>query len=173
MVDFQEGGLRSSVYRLLANLSHIVLLEDMPKFKTSLVDDKEWKCELTLPGVAQTAIGWGDNEADAISGCAERMLEMLAKFYDKNQFDPNDRESIFQDNIEYWFGNIKYDKQYRYYVSHCDVLVREKDEDIRKFLLGTAVKDWGKDFDEEDELVDMSSIVSLKLLMRQRIKNLS
>ena len=173
MVDFQEGGLRKSVYKLLAKLNELVLYEDMPKFKTSYVDNKVWKCELKVPGVHQTAVGWGDTEAESISGCAEFMLEVLKRDHSKNQYDPKDEESIFRDDIEYWFGNLKYDCRYMYYCSHCDVLVREKDEDIRKFLIGTAIKDWGKEFDDESEIVDMCSIVSIRLLMREEKKNLS
>ena len=172
MIDFQNGGLESEVYTLISKMCEITESDDFPKFLTTQEESGRWKCPLEIPGVKNTALGYGETEAKSINACAYKMLLILEKYHQNNEYDPDIEESLFKDRIEVYFGDIKYSKEYNYYIYSCGLDFDDQYGYQIKDLLMRYVED-NLDRVKADggEVVKMSDLVDLRFLVRRRKKN--
>lgn len=170
MIDFQNGGLESQVFELISKMCDFLKSDDFPHFVTSQTEDGKWKCELNIPGVKQVAVAYYESEVGSINKCASKMLYILKKYHNKNQYYPEYEDSVFLDNIEEYFGDVEFDKQYTYYPYFCDILVEPRSE-LGSMLHQYAYEKLMKIEDDGGEVETMSDIVSLAFLIKNKKSN--
>ena len=172
MIDFQNGGLESQVYELIAKMCDLTMSDDFPKFQTKQLRDGLWECSLNILGVKNTAFGRGETEVKSINNCAHSMLQILKSKHKNDEYDPDIEESVFREHIEQYFGNIKYNPEYNYYVNISDILLCEgRDDYIRNILMKYAVENLRPCIEQGHEVDMMCDIVTLKFLIRRRKNN--
>lgn len=169
MIDFQNGGLESQVFEVIAKLCNLNGSDEFPHFQTTQYKDGKWKCEIKVPGIEFPTSGFGRTEVESINKCAAVLLYYLKKNHDKDQFDPEYEDSIFRGNIEQFFNKDKYDPRYRYHLCETDLLVDQAT--IKKLLLNHGEISL-KHIVENGEEIDLTSdIVTIRLLLKERKKN--
>ena len=169
MIDFQNGGLESQVFEVIAKLCYLNGSDEFPHFKTTQYKDGKWKCEINVPGIKFPTTGFGKMEVDAINRCAAVLLHHLKTYHSKDQFDPDCEDSIFRGNIEQFFNKDKYDPEYRYHLCETDLIIDSK------FVNELLLKNGGltlRHIAQEGEEIDLTSdIVTIRLLLKERKKN--
>ena len=164
MIDFQNDGLEHQVYELISRMCDLTCSDEFPKFETKELP-KKWECRLKIPGVVTSGVGYGNNEVEAINNCALNMLMILNTNHDKNQFDPNVPDSVFRNNIEQFFGDVDYDKRYRYYLCETDIRIDYQTE----MELDRFAKDVVDKINSNSAYVDMmSDIVTIRYLVKTK-----
>ena len=171
MIDFQNDGLEYQVYALIAKMCELGCSDEFPKFITNKLDNGKWECTLSIPGVKKEAIGIGSSEVDAINKCALKMRFILSTEYDKDQYDPDIDDSLFQGNIEQFFGDVDYNHAYRYHLCETDIRIREYDEYAKKLLKSYLRNTIEHIKRNGEEITDMSDIVTVRLLVRKKKQN--
>lgn len=168
MIDFQSSGLSHQVYKLITRMCDLACSDEFPNFVTKQLDDDKWKCELTIPGVSKVAYGYDETEVGSINKCANLMIYYLDKNHDKNQYDPNYEDSIFLGNIEQFFGDVEYDKEYKYHLCESDILIDNDDEHIKGLLKNYAAPIIRKLNRDDEEIDQMSQIVTIRFLVKKK-----
>lgn len=172
MVDFQNDGLESQVYELIAKMCDLMKSDEFPKFQTKQLPDGFWECTLSIPGVKNTAFGTGKTEVHAINRCSRSMLTILKSKHKNDEYDPDIKESVFREQIEERFGNVEYNPEYFYYPFFCGMLLEDKYDGYLKRSLMNHVKPTLERIEEEGgEVVKMCDIVDLVFLVRRKKKN--
>lgn len=168
MIDFQNGGLEHQVYELISKMCNLCYSDDFPHFLTKQLENDKWECTLSIQGVKTVAFGKGRSEVEAINKCASCMIGILKSNHDKNQLDPEFDDSVFKNNIEQFFGDIDYDKEYIYRLCETDILL-DLNTSVTKEILNksaknllTRLKDEGEDVDQISEIVTMRFLVKKK-----------
>ncbi len=172
MIDFQDSGLESQVYVLIAKMCDLTMSDDFPKFQTKKLPKKGlWECTLAIPGVEKTAFGRGKTEVESINLCAIAMLKLLKNNYKNNEYNPCDEKSVFCGDIEQFFGDVDYDSGYNYYLHRTDILLTKgRDDNLRRALMKKAIKNSIPYLEKNSEVDMMCDIVTLRFLIRNRKK---
>lgn len=168
MIDFQNGGLESQVYELIAKMCDLGCSDEFPKFITNQMEKRKWECKLTIPGVKTTSTACGATEVESINQCALKMLFILKRDHDKDQLDPDEETSIFEGNIAQFFGDIDYDKGYRYRLCETDILLNPHAITTFKLLEGYASDTVDRLHKQGEEIDKMSEIVTIRFLVKQK-----
>ena len=169
MVDFQNGGLDIQVYELILKMCDLCCSEEFPRFKTEEIKNG-WKCILSIPGVKEDSVAYGSTEAQAINRCASGMLFILKKYHENDEHYTEFEDSVFKDRIEEYFGSRKYDFAYRYRLSICDILLDSDDTNTKTILQKYASSSLDSIKESGSEIEDMSEIVTLRFLVKQKKK---
>lgn len=169
MIDFQNGGLEHQVFELISKMCDLSCSDEFPHFVTNEQESGMWECKLSIPGVKATAIAHGKTEVEAINQCALCMRFILKKDHNKDQLDPDVEDSIFAGNIEQFFGDINYDRQYRYHLCETDLLL---DSTLSTKLFNNYGNDTLRRINEDGEEIDqVSEIITIRLLVKEKKKN--
>ena len=171
MIDFQNSGLESQVYELIAKMCQLLHSNDFPKFETKQIEPNRWQCTLSIPGVKKRITGEGKTEVKAINTCAIGAVSFLKEEHEKEQYDPSIRRSIFGPNVMEYFGDYEFDKEYVYRLIDTDVLVDPNDELCNGLLRKYAIPDIRELIDDDEIIEAMSEIVSVRFLIKERKKN--
>lgn len=134
MIDFQNGGLESQVYKLILKMCDLTMSDEFPHFKTKRIKDDMWECSLEIPGVDVIANAKQKTEVAAINRCASNMLHILSCLDENGLYDPKKEESVFKDRIEERFGDISYDPKYFYYLCTEEIPINQQNKDIKKIV---------------------------------------
>lgn len=170
MIDFQNGGLEHQVYELIVKMCDLGCSDEFPKFTTKQLENRKWECILTIPGVKTTSSACGSTEVESINQCALKMLFILKRDHDKDQLDPDIKENIFRGNIEQFFGNINYDSAFRYRLCETDILINPHAITTFKLLENYAADTIKRLHEQGEEIDQMSQIVSIRFLVKQKKK---
>lgn len=173
MIDFQNGGLESQVYELIAKMCDLGCSDEFPKFITNQMEKRKWECKLTIPGVKTTSTACGATEVESINQCALKMLFILKRDHDKDQLDPDEETSIFEGNIAQFFGDVDYDNRYRYRLCETDILLNPHAVTTFKLLEGYASDTVDMLRKQGEEIDRMSEIVTIRFLVKQKKGDLS
>lgn len=172
MIDFQNGGLESRVYELIAKMCDLNESDEFQKFETTQDENGTWHCKLAIPGVKHIAGGMGKTEVESINNCAHVMLRVLEHHHKHGEYDPDIEESLFRDRIEEYFGDVEYDPGYYYYPFFCGIdLDGQNGYQLKSLLKQYAEFETAPIKKENGEIVRMSDFVELKFLVRKRKKN--
>ena len=170
MIDFQDSGLEHQVYELIAEMCNLTCSDSFPRFETKLLENDIWECKLAIPGVKRVAVAKGLSEVDSINACATNMLGILRTEHDKNQYDPEIEENIFEQNIQQFFS-VKYDNRYRYHLCQADILLDQNDNFAYRLLKSYASKTVDGIMEEGGEIDSMSDIVTIRFLVKEQKKD--
>lgn len=171
MIDFQDDGLESQVYELIAKIRELKKTSDFPKFETKQLENGTWKCTLSIPGVKNRVSSEAGTEIQAINVCAMGMKLILERDYDKEQLDPTIKNSIFEPKIAECFGEYEYNKEYLYRMIETDFLIDSDDELTQRLLRKYGMDEIKKYMTDDEEVENMSDLVMLRFLIRERKKN--
>ena len=167
VIDFQDGGLKSQVFKLIVKMCELACTDDFPYFQTSSLENGRWECKLSIPGVKMTSVGYGETEVESVNDCALKMLTYLKMNHEHDDYDPDIEESIFRGNIEQFFGDIDYDYRYTYHLYETDILLDGHSyvtDSLKRMIANKIEKDG-------DEIEAMSNIVTLRFLIKTEKKN--
>ena len=171
MIDFQDDGLESQVYELIAKIRELKPYGDFPKFETKQLENGNWKCTLSIPGVKKRVSGEADTEVKSINICAMGMKLILERDYSKEQLDPTIKDSVFEPKIAEYFGEYEYNKEYLYRMIETDFMIDSDDELTKRLLTKYGMSEIEKYITQDEEIEDMADLVMLRFLVRERKKN--
>ena len=171
MIDFQNGGLESQVYELIAKMCKLLHSNNFPKFETKQIEPNKWHCTLSIPGVKRRVTGEGTTEVQAINVCAIGTAAMLEDEHHKEQFDPSIERSIFGPSVYEYFGGYDFNKEYLYRLIDTDIVIDPDDELCNKLIRDYATPDIQELMYEDETIETMSEIVSVRFLIKERKKN--
>ena len=171
MIDFQNGGLEHQVYELIAKMCDLGFSDNFPHFSTRELENGEWECTLAIPGVKRKAVACGKTEVESINYCALCMKTILKRDHNKDDLDPDIDNSIFAGNIEQFFGDVEYNHEYKYHLVETDILINQNDEYTFKLLKHYIGDTIDKIKTNDEEVDDISDIVTIRLLVKKKKYN--
>ena len=166
MIDFQKSGLERQVYEVITRMCDLVKTDEFPKFKTKKQKSGRWDCTLTIPGIETAVAKEQETEVAAINRCASNMLHILNSLDKRGLYDPNYEESVFKDDIEFFFGDLEYDPNYHYYLSTCDINLTAKDEGMKNMIKSYSTKYFDKCIEHGEEIDKICDIVTVRYLVK-------
>ena len=101
---------------------------------------------------------------------ASIMLDVLEKYHDKDQYDPDIPDSVFRDNIEQFFDDVKYDSGYLYHLYETDILLNPNDIHTYNRLKDYAKESMRNIYERGEEVDLMSDIVTIRFLIKEKKK---
>ena len=170
MIDFQNDGLEHQVFKLISKMCDLYCSNEFPHFQTRKLDNNKWECTLEIRGTKQKVTSIGNSEVTAINKCASIMLDVLEKYHDKDQYDPDIPDSVFRDNIEQFFDDVKYDSGYLYHLYETDILLNPNDIHTYNRLKDYAKESMRNIYERGEEVDLMSDIVTIRFLIKEKKK---
>lgn len=171
MIDFQSGGLEHQVYEIITKMCDLGCSNEFPHFETKQIENSRWECKLMIPGVKRQAVATGKTEVESINQCALCMKFILKHYHDKDQYDPEIDESIFRGNIEQFFRDIDYNKEYRYHLCETDILLNSHTKTTFNLLEIYAHDTVDRIHEDGEEIDQMSEIVTIRFLVKKKKEN--
>ena len=170
MIDFQNDKLEPEVYEALYRTSELMCGNPLPKFETKRNSDGKWICRFAIPGVETVVTPPYETEIEAINMCASNISYILDIVDKKGVYDPDAEESVYRDEIESYFGNVKYDKEYRYMLSHTSIGLGQEDDYLKR-IIKKRIKNEFEKWEEEGEIDRVCDWFTITYLLKFRKKN--
>ncbi len=171
MIDFQDIRLDQCVFEVMSRAFDYVLSDEMPRFKTKRLENGKWNCSYEIPGIPAAHAKEKETEIDAINWCASNMLHILTHLSEDGVYDPEIEDSVFKDEIEIFFGNVRYNKEYNYRLFSSEILLTDEDSYMKQ-MIELYSKRLGEQLSiNNEEIVRIRDVLPITLLIRQKKKN--
>lgn len=171
MIDFQDSRLDQSVFEVMSRAFDYVLSDKMPRFKTKRLDSGKWSCSYEIPGIPAAYAKDKETEIEAINWCASNMMHILNHLSEEGIYDPEIDNSVFKDEIEIYFGNVRYSKEYNYRLFSSEILLADKDSYMKQMIELYSKRLGEQLLINNEEIVKIRDVLPITLLVRQKKKN--